>query len=392
MLLFAGAPVGAVEFIPLFKLDLLGGQFFFQDAHTSFSGNTNLLLSPSVKLNDRDTLVPTISSQYRRTREVRELLGGGFLTQESLDNLVGVKWIRQLDERWALKPNVSFKSELITETSDETLGKGLFDYNKLSAGLEAERRTERLNLRHGLSAYRVRFPHYHALSASSDLGAEIRSGDRVLDFNAYDYSLGADFLWRPDTVLTANFLLSARPFTDQKLVTRNGTYQESDRFDVYGVAAAGVQQKLPAWGVWERRVENLAGMNLSYTRLGSNQDNYDATRTRFNPAYYDYWEIGVGPYYAAKVGKALGVTVAYDYTRREYTERLAQAVSGDYTGSRIRMNTHTFSAQLLYPLWRGVSVKLQGSYRMADSNMRYEQTYRYNYRAAHYFAGLSYSL
>ena len=391
-LLLAGAPAGAVEVVPLLKLDLLGGQFFFQEANTSFSANSNFLFSPALKFSEKDSLVPTISNQYRRTREVRELIGGGFLTQESVDTLVGLKYIRQLDERWALKPNVSYKNEMIKESQDEELGKGLFDYHKLSFGLEAERRTERLNLRQSISAYGVRFPRYHALAADQTLGSEVLSGDRVLDFNAYDYSIGGEFLWLPTTVLNGTFLVSARPFLDQKIVTETGEYRRDDRFDLYGVAAIGGQQKLPDWSLRGISVENVAGFNLANTLLDSNQHNYDASQTRFNVDFYDYWEMSASPYYAARLGKKLAMTAAYDFSRRQYLARPVQRADSSYADGRIYIHTHTFSFQFLYPIWKGISVKTQGSYRLSESNMLFEQTYRYNYRSAHYFAGLTYSL
>ena len=44
------------------------------------------------------------------------------------------------------------------------------------------------------------------------------------------------------------------------------------------------------------------------------------------------------------------------------------------------------------PLGKGLSLKAQGSYRRATSNMLYESTYRYNYWTAYYFAGVGWEL
>lgn len=389
------SPAWAVEWAPILKLDALGGQFFFQGDNTSFSGNANLVFSPAAKLSDKDSLVPTVASQYRRTREVRELLGGGFLTQESLDTTVGVKWIHQLDDAWALKPGLSYKNELITESKNETLGNGLFDYHKVSLGLEAERRTERLNLRQGVSAYGVRFYHYRALASSQQgiTGEEIKSGDRVLDFNAYDYSVAAEWMLVEGTVLSGSILSSYRPFRDQKIVTVSGTYLVKNRTDLYGAAMAGVQQQLPRWRLGPWSVENAVGSSLGYALLVSNQHSYDAARTRFNRDYYDYYDLTFSPFYAAKAGKKLGVSVSYDYTKRQYNSRPVQLVDGSYDGTRrIFQETHTLSLSAAYALVPHLSLRVQGSFRASVSNMQYESAYRYNYETAHYFVGLSYAL
>lgn len=388
-------PAGAAEFVPLLKLEALGGQFFYERQHTSFSGNGNLLFTPAIKFSERDALVPTVSSQYRRTREVRELIGGGFLTQESLDTMVGVKWVHQLSDEWTIKPGVAFKKELITESEDETLGKGLFDYNKAGGGLEFERRGDRWNLRPAINHYQVRYYSYSALAAEdSELGAEVNSGDRVLDFDAYDLSMTAELLADEETMLSASALGSIRPFTEQNLVTETGEYVPEKRLDAYLLGVLGGQRKLPDWRFLGRDVEHAASLGLSYTQAISNQNNYDASNTRFNPDYYDYGEFSVGPSYALRLDKKFALSMNYEFTRRRYPWRPVQTEDGGYSaaGEKIHLETHTVSWQMTYPLWAGLSLKGSGSYRLSRSNMTYEATYKYNYESAHYFVGLAYSL
>lgn len=393
-LLAAAPPARAADFVPLLKLDALGGQFFFEGENTSFSGNADWVAGVGAKLSERDMLVASWSGQYRRTREVEELVGGGFLTQESLENTASLKYVRALSEDWALKPSVSYKSTLLTEDEEETLGSGLFDYHKLSFGLEGERRGELFkSVRHALSVYAVRFYHYSALAASSeDFGEEISAGDQVLDFNAYDYSISADLLPWEGTLFSASTLVSYRRFIDQPIVTVAGTYEADDRRDWVAAGAASWQQELPGYTLLGRRAQDFAGINLSYTWLDSDQNNYDAARTRFNPDFYDYGELTVGPFYSVKFGEGLSVTAAYDYARRDYRTRPIQSVDGDYGDEAIDLNTHTFTCSLSYPLGGGISAKVQGAWRRTRSNMKFEQTYRYNYDSAHYFAGLSFAL
>lgn len=381
----------AASWTPVAKVDAFGGQYFFQGKQTSFSGNANWLFSAGLQLSDRDALIPITSGQYRRTREVRELVGGGFLTQESLDNTAGLQWVRLLSRDWNVKSSLSYKNELITESVDEKLGDGLFDYHKFSLGVELERTGGSLfkSVRQSLGVYAVRFYHYRALSAqSSSLGAEVNAGDRVLDFNAYDYSVAADALPREGTLLSGSLLVSVRPYRDQKIVKLSGTYSTADRLDLYWAGALSVRQSLPTWD----RLESAAGLNAGFTRTISNQHNYDAQNTRFNPDFYDYSEASAGPFLALRWNKGPTASLSYDYTQRNYDRRPVQSVSGIYGQDAVRMRTHTVAATFTWPLYKGLSAKVQGSYRRATSNMLYESTYRYNYWTAHYFAGLGWTL
>lgn len=390
------APACSAEWVPVAKLDLLGGQFFFEDQNTSFSGNADWLLSPGVRLSDRDLLVPTFSGQYRRTREVRELLGGGFLTQEQLDNMAAVKWVHAFDQSWAVKPNVSFKNELITESRDETLGKGLFDYNKLGFGVELERRGERLkSLRQSLNVYGVRFTHYRSLASEQQalLGVEINAGSRVLDFNGYDYTVSGDYLVGDKTLLSGAWLTSYRPFLDQRIVALNGAFTQEMRRDLYFYWSLGAQRKLPDLTLRGRSVaELIGGLGLSYTRLFSNQNDYEAARTRFNPTYYNYGEFAATPSFAMKFAGGHIASLSYEYTRRDYSKRPVRDSKGNYVPGLIRMEGSTVSIGLTYVLTRNLSFKTQGAYRVATSNMKFERAYRYNYTSSHYFVGLAYAL
>jgi hypothetical protein len=386
-----GAPAAAVEVIPSAKISVMGGQFFFQGQSTSFNANSDWSFTPGLKLTERDLLIPIVSGQYRRTREVVELIGGGFLTQETLDNTLGLRWIRLLNAEWNVKSTLSYKNELLTESATEKLGAGLFDYHKAAASVEFERLGQGAvrSVRQSLGAYAVRFYHYRALSAeTADLGAEVNAGDRVLDFSAYEYSAAVDIVPDERTLLSFSVMGSLRPYRDQKVVTVSGTYLGRNRFDAFVAGAASARRSLPEWGA----LESSLGLNAAYSRLESDQHNYDAQNTRFNPGYYDYGEISAGPFVAARWRRKIGVTLSYDYSRRAYDHRPLQDEAGTYGDKAIRLDTHTVNLSASWLLGRGFSLIGQGTYRRSTSNMLYESSYRYNYWTANYYAGVSWSL
>lgn len=389
--LLVAASARAVEVIPSARISVMGGQFFFQGQSTSFNANSDWSFTPGLKLGERDLLIPIVSGQYRRTREVQELIGGGFLTQETLDNTLGLRWIRLLNQEWNVKSTLSYKNELLTESATEKLGAGLFDYHKAAASVELERLGQGAvrSVRQSLGAYAVRFYHYRALSAeTSDLGAEVNAGDRVLDFSAYEYSAAVDVVPDERTLLSFSVMGSLRPYRDQKVVTVSGTYLGRNRFDAFVAGAASARRSLPEWGT----LETSLGLNGAYSRLESDQHNYDAQNTRFNPGYYDYGELSVGPFLAARWRRKVGATVSYDYSRRAYDHRPMQDATGTYGDKAIRLDTHTVNLSASWLLGRGFSLIGQGTYRRSTSNMLYESSYRYNYWTANYYAGVSWSL
>ena len=376
------------QFVPVARLDLLGGQFFFEGEHTSFSGNGDWSVTPGLKFSDRFSLLPTVMGKYRRVREVQELIGGGFLTRETLENTAILKGMYALNGRWKVKAKGSFKDQLLVESADEKLGKGLFDNDKLGFGLEMERTGSVLrSLRFSADPYAVRFPRYASLASGSEFGTEIDSGENTLDFNAYDGNASAEIVLFNKTQIAASLLGSYRPFIEQRRVTSSGEYTGLKRKDVFGQASLGFTQILPALSAL--KLQSLVGLDFNYSALDSDQHNYDASRTRFNPDYYDYLEYHIAPKLAGRLFGKLDWAAVYDYGKRSYNHRNAQADDGGYLSSKIELDTHTFSYSFKYPVSWGFSVIAQGVYRRSKSNMAYEKTYRYNYVAQHYFAGLS---
>jgi outer membrane protein assembly factor BamA len=139
-------------------------------------------------------------------------------------------------------------------------------------------------------------------------------------------------------------------------------------------------------------VESLAGVDLSYAMLNSNQSNYDAKRTKFNENYYDYSEWGIGPRLNTRFKEKLGLGLSYLYSRRDYAKRPVQNGDGSYTTDKISTNVTTFRTSISYPIIKGLAIEAQGAWQTSASNMKYETVYRYGYSSSNYFLGFSYQL
>ncbi len=379
-----------LKFTPVAKLDFVGGQIFFEGQNTSFTGNGNWLLAPGIKFSDKVSLIPTINGKYRRMREVQELVGGGFLTRETFENSISLKGIYKWNDTWKTKVKGSFKTQLVVESDDEKLGKGLYDNHKLGFGLEFERTGSLFkSIKFSFDPYGIRFFRYKTLSSGSSLGTEIKSGENTLDFNAYDTSISAVLPLFGQFLFTGSTLYSYRPYIDQFTVTSSGQYTEDKRKDYYNLTSLGVQSRLPTFDNNVIELESVASLDLSYTIQKSNQHNYDAARTKFNQKYYDYDEYSITPQLTAKLMNKLELVLSYGFTNRRYTDRVIQDTDGNYKISLLYQNYHTITYALKYPIMYGLSVSAQGAYRKTTSNMEYEKTYRYNYHSQHYFLGLS---
>ncbi|MBI4397434.1 MAG: hypothetical protein HY548_10085, partial [Elusimicrobia bacterium] len=322
------------------------------------------------------------------------LAGGGFLTQKQHSRSASVKGIYALSEAWRGKIAGGWRQQLVKETSDESWGDGLFDTDKLSFGFEAERIGQTWkSKRIGLDYYTTKFPNYQSL-ASKQFGSEIKAGTDVLNFNALDVSWGGDLALGPKSLISTYILLSNRAYPDQKIVKANGVYSSETRKDMYSYFSLGYRRQLREKTVFGKKTESLAGLDVSAALSNSNQNNYDASRSKFNTNYYDYSEFGAGPRFNMRFNEKLSLGLGYMFTRRAYADRPVQKADGTYPGNpdSITTNTGTFRWSVGYPLMKNLSFQVQGAFQSADSNMDYETVYQYSYSSSHYFAGLSYQL
>ena len=167
----------AVEVKPVVDAQLMGGQNYYNGASSSFGGVASLTLSPYTQFNDQWSMVPLYNGNYKGTKQVTDLVGGGTLFQDSQDHTVSTKLVRTFDNGLKLKAGGGYGIELLRETQDENWGSGLYDNNKAFTGTEAEWSWEKDRyVRLAYDYYYIRFPNYQSLESgqvSSGLGREL---------------------------------------------------------------------------------------------------------------------------------------------------------------------------------------------------------------------------
>jgi hypothetical protein len=378
------------------KLDLFGGQYFFENQSGAVNGYGALDAQLAKSYSPGSGFYASLKSVYTGFKQVNELSGGGTLFQQSLDDSLGFKWIKRYEDGYSLKPRVGVKSELFRETKDEKWGQGLYDFWRYEGGLTLEHKT-----RWGLStpwiwqlswdAYYTRYTRFKSLA--SQYGQELAApdpGSRVLD--SFTNQLSYDSEFDLPGFLKADLFASVSMinYPDQKVINSDGKYLASKRSDSYSALNFGVSKRYNDLALLGR-VRPVLGVDLGVASLISNQNHLDTdpAHLKYVASFYDYSEARVAP--SAQftfIASGLVLRTTYEFAARGYSGRLAQNSDGTYMSKKLTQYSSSVSAEVSYPLAASLDAKLQGSWSSSSSNNRYEQVYRYNYNSSTYFGGL----
>jgi hypothetical protein len=403
VLLVAALPASAVEWTPVVNASLAGGQYFFQGQRGSLGGNAALTAAALIKLDDDWKLLPMYSGAYRGTKGVDEGVGAGTLFQQGMDHTVSVTGIRKLrDSTWRVKPSAGYKREFLKETRDEAWGHGLFDYEKISAGLELENLyKEPFTWRGGLDFYRLRFPNYESLESNSGvdpfgdpLGRELAS-KHVLDTYNWQASVSGSRPWPyedPKVVLQGSYSFLYKDFLDQRIVEATGQFANVGRRDLQQAVGGSVARPIPVrvFG-GDGRLDLSMGLNFSYNR--SNQNSFDATFAKFIDDAYSYWTVGAGPGASLSWGDKKAPTwtsASLRWTRQTYLGRLVQDEVGVYGSAKQHHDRYAFALAYGYPIAPKLTLTFRTNILWAASNNKYQKNYSYAYRAMNYLIGVAY--
>lgn len=392
------AVAGAVEYLPVYNVNVMGGQYFFKAQRSSLSGNVHALGAPIFKLNDRWSLIPTVASNYQGTKGVGDGVGPGTLYQQQMDHRFGFSALHSVSgTNWRMKPSVSYKRQYLKETRNEDWGKGLFDYEKVAAGFEVENiYKEPFSWRAGLDLYRVKFPNYESLESNAGvdpqgnpLGRELASKDVLDTYNVQaSFSGSRPFPYDdPKVSLQAGVSSLYQRFPDQRLVDRRGSFENDMRYDLQQALSFSIGVPSKVRGA---RLDTSFGTNFIYNR--SNQNTFDAARVTFVEDSYSYYSVGAGPAATLSWGEArrpTWLTASFRWNRTQFLGRLAQNADGLYLGEKQYQDRYAMTLAYGYPIAPGFNLKVQTNFLWQASNQAHEKTYAYTYRTANYLMGFT---
>lgn len=391
-LLLGTAPVGGVTFSPIVRLSSLGGQYYTGSTHAS-GVNVDSSFVPVIGLTPRLYLIPIYLGTYHETQSVYNFLGETTLIQRQLDQSGTLRLDWAVSPVWRLKPRAGYKREWTKQSTDEGLGNGLFNYDRIFGGVSGQMASGGASLELGFEYNKTRFPNYQALSADPRLtstGITANAGTDVLNYNSYQASLtpelkSGDKRW----LLNGTFTWIRQNFVDQKVITTTtggleDFLNEMRTDDIYNLSVQQSFRSTPSW---------VLGLGETIQYYTSNQNAFDASQvfsTPFTFHYYNFIEPQVSPSISLLLDESRWeLTLAGSYAFRQYAHRRTQDSSGAFQNELIHTNAYTASLTVRYRLLKGLYTVLTGSFLKSTSNMNYEVNYPYNYTNWTYLGGMS---
>lgn len=390
LLAFLSAAVCAAEFTSVGSFGFLGGQYLYAGTPSSLSGNLSLGFSPSVKFSPSATGILTYSGSYRGSKEVAQLAGGGTLFQDSQSHVGSLKFVLSPSKKIKIRPSASYRKELLRETLDEQWTKGLFDYDKISAGAEAEYEfSKNHSAAVGADYFTIAFPNYVSLESrqTADLGRE-QAGAKTLDSANLMISARSSHTFGRKLKLRLDAASVAKNYPDQPVaVSLDELSAVQKRADAALAAALSLSYPFS----FSRDVGLLVEPGYSYSSLDSNQNRADARKSRFITDYYDY--SGGAP--SVNLHFILGqtpvvVTLGGSLSSKNYSARPVQDAVGDYLTDKIYVNETLSTLAAAYPVAKDLNARASVSYLKSESNMKYESVYKYNFESSAYFLGFNF--
>jgi len=393
-----------MEYIPLYNISLLGGQYFFAGDRTKLNGNVNARFAPVMKMNDEWTLLPIYRGSFRGTKAVTDAVGSGTLFSQGMDHRVAFTGVYSDPEStWKLKPSVNYKYEFLKETRDETWGKGLFDYETSGVSFEGENvYMEPFSYRLGYDFYYVRFPNYVSLESKSGVDPNgnalnrENAGTRVLDTFNHQFNAVVTLpvpTQDPKLSLEMGYRVLWQTFPDQPIIDEAGqptNHDPAKRQDFTNSLSFNLGYPRKIMG---GRVRMGNGFYTGFAYNGSNQNTYDAGQTHFVGDTYSYWSLSFGPNVNFAWGeekRPITAGAGLTFSRQQYFNRRIQDGSGVYLDGTLRQDRAIFGLSYGYPIAQNFRLSAQTNFLWASSNMRYEKVYKYTYNAATYLMGFTY--
>ncbi|MEW6557066.1 MAG: hypothetical protein AB1349_06905 [Elusimicrobiota bacterium] len=382
--------LSAIEVIPVCDFQLLSGQYFYNSEMSNLSGNLFFNITPAVKFSDKLSILPGFTSSYKATKQTEDLAGGGTLFQDVLDNTVSTRFIYKPLGFIKTKILSSYKLQYRRETRDEKFGTGLFDYNKLSNGFEAELSfLKNYSIRLGGDYYTLIFPNYNSLESqqTADLRREL-VGDKVLNSNNLSGTFGSTTKLPLDIKLDLGYIYTLRNYTDQTIVLQSGLLSTEKREDIMYLGTLSILAPV----IKKDTFKIIASYDDIFTTNDSNQNHYDARKTTFVEDYYDYQSNYFAPAVTFLLGKKpYAITVSYGLEKKGYKNRPVQDKNGTYDLTcNIWSETQFGTVSFIYPISEGFKLKAQTTYLWERSNMAYQELFTYIYDSANYLLGFSY--
>jgi hypothetical protein len=421
------APARAAErgFVPVLDA-AVGGGYFLQGADEVGMATGSVLALPAYRVSEKGTILPiytfggfvgfpvdwfasdrslTALNTFQGEPEDPVAVTEEILVLSRQIHAGSLGYRHAVGERTFLRGAVDGAWALTTESKDESLGRGLYDYRDLGGriGLSFERDSSparRAPASVTVRVYRRTYPNFISIASANQArlleinpaAAEdlAKRETHPKDYLGLEAALrGAE--WIGDRLrVDAGYAASLRSYTDRYLRTDQGLLADEKRRDhLHRLdAAAAVQTGSFVCGLAADGMLNV-----------SNQSVYDAAQPvrGFVPRYFQFWQVSVSPSVLwttpleAGAGLAPKLQLALEGAYRAFPYRYAQDEHGAFTAAKQRDAEFTVQLRGWWPVSRRVSLTLGLAERVARSNQRNERSVRSRYEAFTASAGVAFS-
>ncbi len=373
------------KFIPLFDADIRLAYSSVLESSGGYSGAGWLFFMPALKLSDSDYILPVFNINVSLSERVIEEEA---IFLKRMNNLGSLAFKHKFSKELEGKISFDTRYNFNMETKDEPFGKGLYDLYDLgvsgSVSINSFYYENTLPLTFGVKYYQRKYPNYSSLAATNSTVLSLTSGKELApkDFNAVAFSASYKTMFS-QAYAEFSYNLVLKSYLDAFTRTTQGAISDNLRADAAHYVSFSTQ--LPSQG------KAFFGADIDYSLYTSNGSIFDSSNLVYTDNYYGFASLGLKPYYSFYFIGDLNVAVFYEILFRNYGNRKARTDGGTYTGDNQSDTENTIGASFKYPIDKNLSAVAGLSYMAVDSNMKYQDFVKYNFKIITASAGVSMS-
>ena len=373
------------KLIPLFDADIRLAYSSVLESSGGYSGSGWIFFMPAMKLSESDYILPVFNINVSLSERVIE---EETLFLKRMNNLGSIAYKHKFSKELEGKLSFDTKYNFNMETKDEPFGKGLYDlYDIGVSGSVAYNfffNDKPLPVTFGAKYYQRKYPNYTSLGSTNSTVSSLTGGkeEKPKDFNALAFTV--DY----KTVVSGIFAeltynLVCKNYLDAYARTSQGAISDTIRLDTAHYVTLAAQMPVSQG--------TLMGMDIDYSLYASNGSIYDSTNLVFTDEYYAFGSLAFKPYYSFNLMGDLNAALFYQILFRNYKSRKARDSAGAYGADNQSDLENTVGISLKYPIDKNFNLVAGVSYMAADSNMKYQDLVKYNFKIFGASAGVSMS-
>ncbi|OGF46918.1 MAG: hypothetical protein A2452_07115 [Candidatus Firestonebacteria bacterium RIFOXYC2_FULL_39_67] len=382
VLLLVSTAKAEFKLIPLFDADIRMAYSSVLESSGGYAGSGWIFFMPAMKLSETDYILPVFNINVSLSERVIE---EETLFLKRMNNLGSVAYKHKFSKELEGKVSFDTKYNFNMETKDEPFGKGLYDLYDIgvsgSVSYNFFFNDKPLPLMFGAKYYQRKYPNYTSLGAAS---VTITDGKefKPKDFNAVAFTVDYKTVIAP-VFAELTYNLVCKNYLDAYTRTSNGEISDTIRLDTAHYVTLSAQMPVSQG--------TMAGLDIDYSLYASNGSIYDSTNLVFTGEYYAFGSLAFKPYYSFNLIGDLNAALFYQILFRNYKLRKARDSSGAYTSDNQSDLENAIGISLKYPIDKNFNLVAGLSYMAADSNMKYQDYVKYNFKIFGASAGVSMS-